>query len=292
MELRQLEYLVAVADEANFTRAAARLHVAQPGVSAQVRLLERELGAELLDRTSRRVRPTAAGEAVLPYARAALDSAIAARQAVQDFNDLARGRVAVGMVTACSSVNFFDALANFHDRYPGVEITLCEASSEQLLQSLVEGPLDLAWIGVGGPLPGGVETLPLLDEPLVLAVSRSHPVAKRKSFPLTGLRDLELVCLPKGTGMRQALELACGAMGFAPRVALEASNPAVVMQLANRNLGAAVVSESIARLHGAGLRAVPLVKPEVRSRIDLAWPANRPTTRAARALVAHVRSSL
>src|SRR5215207_1517289 len=104
MELRQLEYFVAVAEEGSFTRAAARVHVAQPGVSAQVRQLERELGQLLLDRSGRSVRLTEVGAAVLPYARAALEAVTGARLAVDEMTGLLRGHVAVGMLTACASV--------------------------------------------------------------------------------------------------------------------------------------------------------------------------------------------
>ncbi|MGZ3585118.1 MAG: LysR family transcriptional regulator, partial [Ktedonobacterales bacterium] len=110
MELRQLEYFVAVAEEASFTKAAARVHAAQPGVSAQIRQLERELGQDLFDRTGRTVRLTAVGAAVLPYARAALEAVAAARLAVDELTGLLRGRVAVGMLTACSIVSLFDLL--------------------------------------------------------------------------------------------------------------------------------------------------------------------------------------
>src|SRR5689334_12576631 len=100
MELRQLEYFVAVAEEANFTRASERVHIAQSGVSAQVRRLERELGAELLDRTPSGVRVTDVGAAVLPYARAALDAAAGARAAVDELTGLLHGHVSVGMIVA------------------------------------------------------------------------------------------------------------------------------------------------------------------------------------------------
>src|SRR3954465_15032953 len=103
MELRQLAYVVAVAEEGGFTRAAARVHVAQPGVSAQVRRLERELGQELLDRSGRAVTLTEAGRAVLPYARAALAAAAHARLAVDELAGLVRGRVTVGMITSVTS---------------------------------------------------------------------------------------------------------------------------------------------------------------------------------------------
>src|SRR5919199_6460816 len=101
MELRHLEYLVAVAEAGGFTRAAERVHVAQPGVSAQIRQLERELGQELLDRSGRGVRLTDAGAAVLPYAKAALRAIDDLRDVAEELAGLVRGRVRLGMVTSC-----------------------------------------------------------------------------------------------------------------------------------------------------------------------------------------------
>src|SRR3954468_2339988 len=128
MELRQLEYFVTVVEEAGFTRAAARLHVAQPGVSAQIRRLERELGEDLLDRSGRTVRLTEVGAAVLPYARAALSAVSGARAAVAELTGLVRGHVTVGMVTSMSThaIDLPGLLAEFHRHHPEVGITLSE----------------------------------------------------------------------------------------------------------------------------------------------------------------------
>src|SRR6266540_4363563 len=153
MEFRQLEYFVAVAAEANFTRAAAKLHVAQPGVSAQVRRLERELGQPLLDRSERTVRLTEAGVAVLPYARAALAAVAGARLAVDELTGLMRGHVAIGMVTS-HSIDLPGLLASFHHDHPAVEISLSEGNSDQLIRALHAGQLDLAVIGSTTPVPG------------------------------------------------------------------------------------------------------------------------------------------
>ena len=114
MELRQLEYFVAVTEEAGFTRAAARLHVAQPGVSAQIRQLERELGQPLFDRSGRTVRLTEAGEAVLPYARAALAAVDGARRAVDELTGLLRGHVTIGTIDWIQSLDLPGLLAGFH----------------------------------------------------------------------------------------------------------------------------------------------------------------------------------
>src|SRR5215218_7365563 len=135
MELRQLEYFVAVVEEASFTRAAERVLVAQSGVSAQVRRLERELGVELLDR-GRSVTLTEAGAAVLPFARAALAAVAGVRSTVDELTGLVRGHVRIGMVTAGPAVMVTELLAGFHAEHPDVEMTLIEADSESLLAAV------------------------------------------------------------------------------------------------------------------------------------------------------------
>src|ERR1039457_2278221 len=120
MELRQLEYFVAVAEEANFTRAAERVHISQSGVSAQVRQLELDLGAALIDRSGRTATLTAAGAAALEHARAVLAALEAVRHAVDDVTGLIRGRLVVGMVYGCTIAGWFDALAGFHLSHPGL----------------------------------------------------------------------------------------------------------------------------------------------------------------------------
>ena len=180
MELHQLEYFVAVAEEASFTRAASRVHVAQPGVSAQVRRLESELGQQLLDRSGRSVRLTEVGSAVLPFARAALDAVAGARLTVDELAGLVRGQVTVGMVSGCALPILAELLAGFHHRYPGVAITLVEDNSDRLAERLRDGQLDLALIGWAGETPAGLDTTVIVDEELVAAVHPAHPLAERR----------------------------------------------------------------------------------------------------------------
>ena len=155
MELRQLEYFIAVAEEASFTRAADRVHISQSGVSAQIRQLEQDLGAVLLDRSGRETTLTAAGSAAIGPARAVLAAAGAVRQAVDEVNGLLRGRLVVGMVTACTVTPLFAALAAFHHAHPGVEISLLEGSSDVLTGQVRAGLADLALIGCAGAPPDG-----------------------------------------------------------------------------------------------------------------------------------------
>jgi DNA-binding transcriptional LysR family regulator len=294
MELRQLEYFVAVAEEASFTRAAERVHVAQPGVSAQVRRLESELGQRLLDRSGRSVRLTEAGSAVLPFARAALDAVANARLAVDELAGLVRGQVTVGMVSGCALPVLAELLASFHKQYPGVAIALTEDNSDRLMEMLRDGHLDLALIGSAGTEAEGstrISTAVLIDEELVAAVPPGHPLAGQDTVTIASLRDVPLVCLPRGTGVRTALDTACAAAGFEPRIVFEASALPMVVTMAAQGLGLAVVPASVAnapQADGAPV-IVPIAHPEVRSRLELAWPEAPSGNPAARVLIEQAR---
>jgi DNA-binding transcriptional LysR family regulator len=290
MEIHQLQYFVAVAEEASFTRAAARVHVAQPGVSAQVRRLEAELGQQLLDRSGRSVRLTEVGAAVLPFARAALDAVDGARLAVDQLAGLVRGQVTVGMVSGCALPALAELLADFRGRYPGVAITLTEDGSDRLVELLRDGKLDLALIGAAGPATPGVETAVVIDDALVAAAAPEHPLAAERSITVADLRDQPLVSLPRGTGVRAALDAACADAGFTPRIVLEASALPMVAQLAGRGLGVAILPASAAP--AGAVRVLPISGPQVRSRLELAWSPSAAHSPAARALIGHARAAV
>jgi DNA-binding transcriptional LysR family regulator len=284
MELHQLEYLVAVAEEASFTKAAARVHVAQPGVSAQIRRLERELGHELFDRSGRSVRPTDTGAAVLPLARAALSAVAEIGVLADEFRGVLRGHVAVGMMTSCPPDVITGTLAEFHDKHPGVDITLIEAPSADLLAGLRDGAIDLAVIGFASPPGRGIQVEIINDDVLVAVVEHRHALASRTSTSLRALVDHDLICLPRGSGIRAGLDEGCAAARLQARVALEASNPEVVADLAARGLGVAVLPETYARTRD-DLHLVRLGRPTLRACVGVAWRANGRLSRAATALI-------
>lgn len=293
MELRHLQYLVAVAEEGSFTRAAARVHVAQPGVSAQIRQLERELGQELLDRSGRRVRLTAAGAAVLPYARAALAAVTAARDAADELAGLLRGHITIGTVTSVSSegLDLPALLARFHRDHPNVEITLTAADSDQLIGSLHDGQLDVALLGLGSTAPDGLGIHVVTEERIVAAVCPDHPLAARTSITLAALARQVLISLPRGTGLRGLLDDACAAAGLTPAISFEASDPRILAQLAAHGLGVAIVPQSLTDAHPAGLHGLRIIRPALHGRIALAWRAAGPTSPAARELIRRARAA-
>jgi DNA-binding transcriptional LysR family regulator len=184
-----------------------------------------------------------------------------------------------------------DLLEQFHAAHPGVEIALSEASSDDLVDGLRAGRLDLALIGLAGDRPDGIESVVIIDEPLVAAVPRGHPLAARATIGLRSLARHALVSMPRGTGVRAALDHACAAAGINATVAFEAGDPGVVAQLATRGLGVAVLPASVAHTHRQDLHAIAVSRPRLRSRMEIAWRADGPASPAARALIAHVEET-
>lgn len=294
MELRQLRYFVTVVEEANFTRAAARLHLAQPGLSAQIRQLERELGQQLLDRTGRSVTLTPVGEAVLPFAQAALEAAGRITHTVDEFTGLLRGHVRVGLISgaAAEALDVAGVLAAFHQDHPQVGISLTEDTSDHMLAALARGDLDIAMIGrTGADLGPDVGTETVLDTGIVAAVATDDGRFGAE-LSLDELCRHPLICLPPGTGLRGMLERACAAADLTPDIAFEASAPPLLIDLAARGLGLAVIPElSQDEAAELGVRVLPLA-PRLRGQLVLAWRTDRAASPAAKVLLGQLRIAL
>lgn len=287
MELRQLEYFVAVAEERNFTRAAERVHISQSGVSAQIRRLERELGTELFDRSARTATLTIAGKAALEHARAALAAAGAVGQAVGEVTDLIRGRLTVGMVIGCTLTPLFDALAAFHQVHPGVEISLLEDNSDRLVERVRAGTVDLALIGTATATPDGLDALTIVSERLVAAVPAGHSLAKQRRVALRDLATHPIVCMPPGTGLRTVFDRACTAQSLQPSIALQASAADAIADLAARGLGVAILSESMAESYRDRLTARIIDDIETPALLALIWKSTH--NPSVRELLVHSR---
>lgn len=274
MELRHLRYFVTVVEEASFTRAAVRLHVAQPGVSAQIQQLERELGQPLLDRSGRTVTPTAVGLAVLEHARAALAAVDRVRHTVDEFTGLLRGRVAIGMISGAApdDIDVATILAEFHRKHPHVEISLTEDSSDRMLAAVRRGALDVALVGLIGSEPPADLALEVVVDTALIAAVALDAEGPADEIALRELRERSLISLPRGTGIRSVLECVCAEAGFTPHVAFEGASPRLLIRLAARGLGIAVLPELPADEAAAlGIRALRIVDPQPRAQLALIW---------------------
>ena len=273
MELRQLEYFVAVAEEANFTRAAARVHISQSGVSAQIKQLEADLGQPLFDRAARTARLTAAGKAALDHARAVLAAAAALQEAVDEVAGLLRGRLAVGMVTGCTITPLFAAIETFRAAHPGVSLSVRENDSQTMIAAVESGELDVAIVGTAGAPPATLESMTIVSEPLAALVPHGHRLARRKGMDIGVLAEEPLVSMPTGTGVRACLDIGCAQAGFVPRITVEASAADAVADLCGRKVGVGVLSVSMAQEYRETLAVVPLRGNPVPAVLAAVWSA-------------------
>jgi len=285
MELRHLSYFVAVAEEGQVTRAAARLSVAQPAVSAQLRRLERELGEPLFHRDQRGVRLTGAGEAFLPHARAALAAAERGRDAILSLRGLLTGSLRVGVVRPVDR-RFTAALGEFHRAHPAVAISVFEQHNEPLLAALGNGEVDVALVGTARRPPPPFHTRVIASEPLAVGVRRDHPLSHRRTVTLAALREEPMITLTRESGLRAVLENACREAGFSPRIAVEAGELRGLAELAAEGLGVAIAPRSA--FDGADVAVVRITRPSLQRRTALAWHPEgaSPAGRAFVALVA------
>ncbi|OHU76189.1 LysR family transcriptional regulator [Mycobacteroides chelonae] len=269
MELRQLEYFLAVAEHSNFTRAAEALHVAQPWVSAQVRRLERELGHELFDRSSRALKLTEFGKMLFPLAETALQIVGKIRLTASAMAGVLCGHLAIGTLDHPLPL-LADALAAFHQAHPAVSITLTEARSDQLTAAVLERKLDVAVVRQGSSTPPLLREQPLAQQNIVAIVHRDDPLASHASISLEDLRNRALISHPQGSGIRAILDQACLAQGFVPDIAFETNSIDMMNHLATRDLGVAVTPEFPAdRLDR--VRQIDLSDEVMRGRLTLVW---------------------
>jgi len=245
MELRQLVYFEAVARHTSFTRAAESLRIAQPAVSAQIRKLERELGTVLLERTTRRVALTHAGELVLAHVRTVLAELDATRDDVDDLSAVLRGQLRLGVTPVLGSFDLPAALALFHRRYPEVRLSVQTGLIAALLHLLEKGGFDMVIGPIHVELPERFLTQRLAPENLVLITPPNHHVAKRISS-LGAYRDEQFVCLPPGSGLHTILSTAAAEQGFEPQIPFQASSPTGIRELVAAGLGIALLAESAA----------------------------------------------
>jgi LysR family transcriptional activator of glutamate synthase operon len=292
MNLRQLRYLVAVSDERHFTRAAAREHVAQPALSQQIRSLEAELGVALVERTTRRVAMTQAGEVLVARARRALAELDAAQAELQALAGVQAGRLAVGAMHTMGPVDLSLLLATFHDRHPAVELIVREQSSEELAAMLREDEVDLAFLSVTERIQHrGLALRPLVSEELVVVLAISHPLAGRPELRIADLAHEPFITFREGARLRELLSTAAAGAGFEPHIALESNESRRIRSLVSRGLGVAILPRSDAEAPGSIVAVCDLVDPPLTRDVTLASRAERrpsPAAEAFRALALEV----
>jgi DNA-binding transcriptional LysR family regulator len=276
MEIRQLRYLVALAEERNFTRAAEHEHIAQPALSQQIRRLEQEAGVTLVERTTRRVALTEAGELLAVRARRILAELDAATADLRALTGLQTGHVLIGAIHTMGPLDLSLALGTFHERHPGVELTVREESSEELAELLRIDELDLAFLSVTERIEShGVGFHPLVTEELVAIVPRNHRLGGRRRLRMAELAGERFIAFREGARLRELLISAGRSAGFEPEIALESNESKLIQRLVARGLGVAIVPRSDSGADNPELSVATLIEPALTRDITLAWREGR-----------------
>ena len=277
MELRHLRYFVAVAEELNFTRAAARLHIGQPPLSMQIRALEDEIGVRLFERTQRRVTLTVAGERLLLHARTILS---AVDDAVTDAQRAGRGEVGDLRIGFTSSLPFTDllpdALQAYRRCYPAVRLQLREMFTPRQFEAIARGELDVGFVRLqADSAPRGIVLREIARNPLRLVVNAAHRLAGAASVSFRELRDEDFISFPAdlGTDLPEVLRKLCLQAGFEPRIVQTAREATTQIGLVAAGLGVAVLPAPLESVRMPRVRYVPLQESEAQFRLAVAVAA-------------------
>ncbi|PNG96043.1 hypothetical protein SMF913_12068 [Streptomyces malaysiensis] len=249
VELRQIEYFVAVAEESSFTRAAERSQVSQSGLSAAIRSLERELGSSLFHRTTRSVQLSRAGMALLPKAREMLRLATAGRDAVAATTAGLQGFLRLGAEQCLGVIDPPALLERFKRREPGIDIAFTQAGSAFLLRQLREEQLDIAFVARPESSRRGddLHWIQLSQQGLVLLSAPATPLAHGDEVAWEDLEGLTFVDFEEGWGARELSDLAFAARGVNRRVQYTVNDVHTLLDMVRRGLGVALVPEPVSR---------------------------------------------
>jgi DNA-binding transcriptional LysR family regulator len=276
VELRHLRYFVAVAEELHFGRAAARLGIAQPPLSQQIQRLERAVGTRLLDRNSRRVQLTDAGQALLLEARRVLE---AAGTAVEAARRAGRGEMGELRVAFAATVMFLELpriIREFRQRYPRVHLDLREMPTGPQLTAVRQGDIDIGFVREPRPDPD-LEIVTVMREPLRIAVNKRHPLAARPTLAVRDLAGEPFVLFPAelAPGLHDQVVSLCHAAGFAPNIIEESRELYTSVSLVEAGVGVSILPASVEKLGWRGVRYRPIPSAAAETRIAAAWRRDR-----------------
>ncbi|MFC5531810.1 LysR family transcriptional regulator [Cohnella yongneupensis] len=295
MEFRQLQYAIQIAAERNFSRAADKLHIAQPSLSQQLSKLEKELGVLLFKRSTNSVELTYAGSVFVDKAQQIIDMADQLRREMEDIADMRKGRLVVGSLPMTGAHVLPYVLPVFREAYPDIEIVLIEESTRNLEHLTASGGTDVSLL----TLPLEEQSLayqPLIDEEICLAVPPDSPIARRNPadpLPISELADEPFVLLKKGQGFRAIAHDLCRQAGFEPKIVFESGNINTVQSLVAAGMGIAFVPTMMRHADWHGRAPVYLTLADRPTRtLVIAYRKGRYLSNAAEAFISTFRQTL
>ncbi|MEO0478371.1 MAG: LysR substrate-binding domain-containing protein [Planctomycetota bacterium] len=270
--IRQLEYLVALADTLNFRRAAERCFVSQPALSAQIQKLEEMLGASLFERDSKKVLPTPVGLSVADHARRVLREADGLLDVAESFEDPLAGSIRLGVIPTLAPYVLPKVLPQIRRKHESLSVWIREDRTDELLAALQRGELDVLLLALDPDL-GDVESLLLFDEAFVVATPQNHPFADRENVREEDLAGEQVLLLEDGHCMRATTLSVCHDAGACEVADFRASSLTTLVQMVGNGIGITLLPESAVEIESrrAEVVVVPFVDPPPTRRIGLAW---------------------
>jgi LysR family hydrogen peroxide-inducible transcriptional activator len=288
--LRQLEYLVAVADHGTFGAAAEAVHVSQPAMSSQIAELEQKLGVTLFERDRRGARVTPEGEPIVVAARRVLDEAHALVLLADDRRGDVVGGLSLGVIPTMAPYLLPTVVREIRRRYPSAELALRELRTAELVAALLDGTLDLGLLAAPVPeLERGVDAVELARDPFVLALPEGHPFAGTSRLPQSALSGLPMLLLEDGHCLRVHAENACSQIGAGTLGSIQATGLPSLSQMVAAGMGATLLPACALEVEarsGSGITTRRLRKPEPYRTVVLAWRSNSPRSEHFRTLAA------
>jgi LysR family transcriptional regulator, salicylic acid-responsive activator of bsdBCD len=288
MDFRQLKYFLTIAAEGQITRAAKRLHMAQPPLSQQLKLLEQELGVQLVERYGRKLKLTEAGRTLQCRAEQIMNLMETTVSEINEHNDGVRGTLAVGTVASTGSALLPAKICTFHEKYPEVYFQLWEGDTNRITDLLETRVIEIGLVRL--PINAELyDILRLSPEPLWAAMSPAWSKGGKGPLPLSALKDLPLLLLrrPQQRGFiyEQILEV-CTTAGFEPRIVCESADIMTLLTLSESGMGVTIVPESaIGLYHGTSLQFREIIEPSLETTAAVIWLRDRYLSVAARRFI-------
>jgi LysR family transcriptional regulator, cyn operon transcriptional activator len=282
MELRQLEYFMAICRELHFTRAAEKLNITQPTLSQQIRNLEDELGIPLFDRIGKRVLVTEAGRLFLDYCIQVVDALTQARAAIGELKGLHQGEISIG----CSLNHLLtSSVIRYHKQYPNIKISITQLSTEETKRRLLQNELELGVVFL--PLEDKqLERIPLYTEELCLAVSIHHELADHSFVDLEMLQITPTVLLPKRFLVRQLIDQSTESVGFLFNPVFEMTTLDALIEIVMSNTAATILPKSyLKNINQSQIRIVEITNPTPQKEIGVVYRKDRFMSAATREFI-------
>ncbi|GAB6262312.1 LysR substrate-binding domain-containing protein [Photobacterium sp. CCB-ST2H9] len=287
MDVRQLTYFITIAECGSFTRAASKLHIAQPALSIAMKKLEQQLEMPLFHRSDRQIALTHEGEVLIQHARLILQQVEDARIAMAELKGLQKGEVRLGVPSMLGSYFFPEILMGFKSRYPNLKLTLVEAGTQSIRSMLLSGELDLGVIR-SADLPDSLEAEPLLTSEMVAVVSPNHEFAQLPAVSFEQFFSQELVMFKQGYFHRDYLDSVCQKHKLKQKIAFETNLLPMILSIIRQEFAVSALLKMVTR-HEPGLTAIPFREP-VHLNLAIAWRKNGYLSLADRAFMEFIKA--